>query len=72
MPQLIALALVGAGLFAGYKWVAGKARKALAEAERARAEAEQRAAAAMGAPKDLGQLEWDPVSGVYKPRRGKG
>jgi hypothetical protein len=61
MPQLIALALVGAGLYAGYKWLSGKARRAVAEAER-------RAAEAAGAPRDLGVLEWDAAAGVYRPR----
>lgn len=64
MPQLIAIALAGAGLYAGYKWVAAKAAAALAEAERARTAARQ---AQSGEPRDLGKLELDPVSGVYKP-----
>ena len=72
MPQLIVLAIAGAGLYAGYKWVSRKAATALAEAERARSESRQRAAETDGGPRNLGQLEWDPASGVYTPRRTKG
>lgn len=68
MPQLIALALVGAGLYAGYRWVSGKARAVLSEAKRAESEARRRAAE-VGKPKDLGELEFDPASGVYRPKR---
>lgn len=66
MPHVIALALAGAGLAAGYKWVSKKVSAHL-EAERARAEAAQREAAG---PKEMGSLEWDAETGVYKPQRG--
>jgi hypothetical protein len=59
MPQLIALALIGAGAMAGYRWVAK-------QVDAARQAAEQRQSEG---PRDLGQLEWDEVSQVYKPRR---
>jgi hypothetical protein len=68
MPQVFALVLAGAGLYAGFKWV----QRALkgAEAEALRREAELRAAAARAgvAPKDLGTLEYDDKTGVYRPR----
>jgi predicted negative regulator of RcsB-dependent stress response len=70
MPQLIALALIGAGAMAGYRWVAKQvdaARQAADDAEaKLRQAAEQRQSEG---PRDLGQLEWDEVSQVYKPRR---
>lgn len=69
MPQLIALALIGAGAYAGFKWISKQMQAANAAAADA-AEQMRRAAeqAAGGAPKDLGRLEWDAKSGVYKPR----
>jgi hypothetical protein len=67
MPQLIALALIGAGAVAGYRWVAKQMAAARVAAEQA--EAELRRAAAGAAPKDLGRLELDSASGVYKPRK---
>ncbi len=69
MPQLFALALIGAGAYAGYKWLSKQVQAANAAAvdaaEQMRRAAEQ---AAGNAPKDLGRLEWDAQSGVYKPR----
>jgi hypothetical protein len=67
MPQLIVLALVGAGLYAGYKWVSRKLRRASEAAERAREELARRTAEAAEGPKDLGRLEWDEKAGVYRP-----
>ena len=68
MPQLFALVLAGAGVYAGFKWVA----RTLKEAEQAvrRRDAELRAAAGQGGsvPKDLGTLEYDSKAGVYRPR----
>jgi len=72
MPQLVVLAIAGAGLYAGYKWVSRMAQTALAEAERARAEARRQATHHVNEPRNLGQLELDPASGVYTPRRTKG
>lgn len=70
MPQVLALVIAGAGLYAGYKWVS----RLVADAQQtARVrEAELREAMAQrgrGTPKDLGTLELDPASGVYKPRQ---
>lgn len=68
MPHVLALVIAGAGLYAGYKWVS----RALAEAQDAalKREAELREAMAQGhgTPKDLGRLEYDPETGVYRPR----
>ena len=64
MPQLIALMVAGAGLYAGYKWLAKEVGRAAEEMRRATAEMERRAS---GEPKDLGPLEPDPADGVYRP-----
>ncbi len=73
MPQVIALILAGAGLYAGYKWVAKQLTSAAEEAARAREEElVRRQGEATGAPRDLGALEFDEKSGVYKPSEGRG
>ncbi|HWB45170.1 MAG TPA: hypothetical protein VG900_06980 [Hyphomicrobiaceae bacterium] len=64
MPQLFVLALLGAGLYAGYRWV--RATKQVA-AELRRANEDLRRRAAGRIEKDLGALEYDPASGVYRP-----
>jgi hypothetical protein len=69
MPQLIAIALAGAGLLAGARWFARTAAAAVAEAERRREQAEREAAGWAQEPRDLGTLEFDSRSGVYRPRR---
>ncbi len=68
MPQLFALALLGAGAIAGYRWLARQMEVARAAAERAEAELRKATDPAVGQPKDLGALEWDASTGVYKPR----
>lgn len=68
MPQLAILALVGAGLYAGYRWYARTTKAVTAEIRRAEDELRRRAAGAI--EKDLGTLEFDPASGVYKPAKG--
>lgn len=67
MPQLVVVALLGAGLYAGYRWISRAARQVLEEAERAQRAQAQRAEAVV--IKDLGALELDPASGVYKPKQ---
>jgi prephenate dehydrogenase len=67
MPQLAIAVIVGAGLMAGYKWIARELQRQSDSAETARAEAETHASVG---PRDLGALEWDEASGVYKPRQG--
>lgn len=66
MPQFALLALAGTALYAGYR-VAAKIIES--EAVRAKAaETARRRPDAAGSPKDLGALEWDEASGVYRPR----
>ena len=65
MPQVIALALLGAGVYAGYRWLARTAEEIGAQMRRAEDEGAQRAQGRI--EKDLGALEYDADSGVYRP-----
>jgi len=65
MPQLVALAVVGAGLFAGYRWLSRVAGQAAAGVRAA--EDEMRRRASVEEPRNLGALEFDPASGTYRP-----
>jgi hypothetical protein len=67
MPQVVALAVVGAGLYAGYRWASRQFDRMKTEARRAEEELRRRAAAA-AEPKNLGELEFDEITGVYRPR----
>jgi hypothetical protein len=67
VPQLMVLALVGAGIYAGYRWLWRPARMIAAEVRRA--ENETRRGSARSLERDMGQLEYDPISGVYRPVR---
>jgi hypothetical protein len=67
VPQVIALALLGAGLYAGYRWLASTASRIGAEMHRSENEATQKAAGRI--EKDLGALEYDQASGVYRPTK---
>jgi predicted negative regulator of RcsB-dependent stress response len=69
VPQLIALAVLGAGALAGYRWVAKQVNAAKDAADAAEAQLRKAADQHASGPRDLGQLEWDEVSQVYKPRR---
>ncbi len=69
MPQVIALLLAGAGVYAGYRWISREVRRALTTAQEAQEELRRQAAGASGAPKDLGSLEWDAEAGVYRPSK---
>jgi hypothetical protein len=62
MPHVIAIVVAGAGLYAGLKWVS----RQIATAEKTAAR--KAATSSRHAPKDLGALDRDPVSGVYRPR----
>jgi hypothetical protein len=68
VPQLMVLALVGAAVYAGYRWLWRPARVIAAEVRRSQEEI-RRAAAARSLEKDMGTLEYDPISGVYRPVR---
>ena len=69
MPQLIALAVLGAGAMVGYRWVAKQVNSAREAADAAEAQLRKATEQRADSPRDLGQLEWDEVSQVYKPRR---
>lgn len=68
MPQVILLAAIGAGIYAGFRALVRAGENFAAELKRGEDEVRARAAQA-GAEKDLGTLEYDPVSRLYKPRR---
>ena len=65
MPQVIVLALLGAGAYMGYRWVVRTSREIAAEMQRAQDEV--RRDAPPHVERDLGRLEYDPQSGVYRP-----
>jgi hypothetical protein len=68
VPQVIALALLGAGLYAGYRWIT-RALREIGDGMQ-RADEELRRQEATGRiEKNLGALEYDPASGVYRPVR---
>lgn len=66
MPQLVVLALVGAGLYAGYRLFAHTSERLAAEIKRTEDELRQRTHVAV---KEMGKLEYDPASGVYRPAK---
>jgi hypothetical protein len=68
MPQLIAFAFIGAGLYAGYRLLTRLAENLAAELKRADDEIKDNAAGQLKA-KDLGELEYDAGAGVYRPAR---
>lgn len=59
MPQFVVAALVGAGLYAGLSWLS---RQLLS-----RPEDEPKPVPVTPSAKDLGALERDPVTGIYRP-----
>jgi hypothetical protein len=82
MPPLVAVAVAGAALWVGYKWLAKgaeRAAQAIARAEeelRRRREADMEGDVSYGGSvdvKELPVLEKDPETGVYKVRpKGQG
>ncbi len=66
MPQLVVLAAIGAGLYAGSRLLSFFASQ-LQDHPEVQA-ARERASTAQVVTKDLGQLEFDPISGVYRPK----
>jgi type II secretory pathway component PulJ len=68
VPHLIALALVGAGLYAGYRWFVRANQQLAAEVERTQEELRRQAAGGV-LEKDMGRLEYDAATGVYRPAR---
>lgn len=72
MPQLIGLVLVGAGVLAGIRAVSRLVERMSADVHRAEAERSHAGHPSGGVvEKDLGALEYDPESGVYKPRASR-
>ena len=67
MPQLIIAALVGAGFYAAYRWMKQMSEAIAADLSRAEAERRQRPGGRI--EKDLGRLEYDPATGVYRPQK---
>lgn len=65
MPQLMIAAVLGAGLYAGARFLARTAQKMADEARRAQDDLMRKATGAV--EKNLGNLEYDPATGVYKP-----
>jgi hypothetical protein len=68
MPQVMAVVLVGFGLAAGLKWVVKEIARA-AEATRVAHDEFNRSDPVSARPKDLGKLEFDAKTGVYRPVR---
>jgi hypothetical protein len=68
MPQVLLFAAIGGALYAGYRAIARVSEAMTAELRRAEEAARQRAEnAGASSARDLGTLEYDPRSGVYKP-----
>ena len=67
MPQLIVIALIGAGFYAAYRWMRQASDAITAELNRAEDEHRRRAGGGR-VEKDLGRLEYDPTTGVYRPQ----
>jgi hypothetical protein len=68
MPQVMAALLVGAGIAAGLKWVVREMSRAVEATRVAHDEMRQRDPVSTR-PKDLGKLEFDAKTGVYRPAR---
>jgi uncharacterized protein YbjQ (UPF0145 family) len=70
MPQVIAAMVIGASVYAGFKWLSKLLGDAQNAAKRMEEEARrERARATAQTAKDLGALELDPETGVYRPRQ---
>jgi type II secretory pathway component PulJ len=68
MPQVVLLAAIGGALYAGYRALARVSEAMTAELRRTEeAAARRRTDSDATAARDLGTLEFDPSSGVYKP-----
>lgn len=64
MPQLILIALAGAGLVLGYRWYLRESKRV------ARVLAEAEAVLARRGKGGTATLERDPETGIYRPRGG--
>lgn len=68
MPPVVLLAVVGAGCYAGYKLFSKLIAQAQTPSRPAGERAAKEARTAGGSVRDLGELEWDEKSGVYRPK----
>lgn len=67
MPPLMLIAAIGAGCYAGYKLAS---RWLAADDAPDQAAAEATKSASTASARNLGDLEWDAETGVYRPKRG--
>ena len=67
MPHLIVVALIGTGFYAAYRWI--KQASDAITTELRKAEDEHRSRAAGRIEKNLGNLEYDAATGVYRPQK---
>jgi hypothetical protein len=70
MPQLIVIGLIGAGFYAAYRWMRQASDAITAELNRAEDELRRQTAGGR-LEKDLGRLEYDPATGVYRPAKAR-
>ena len=70
MPQLIVIALIGAGFYAAYRWMRQASDAITAELNRAEDEHRQRAGGGR-VEKDLGRLEYDAGDGRLSAAKAK-
>ena len=68
MPQVVAVMIAGAGIYAGLRWLSRTLEHHVREAQLHAEELSRRATDATRVTKDLGTLEYDPATRVYKPR----
>jgi hypothetical protein len=68
MPHLIMVALIGTGLYAAYRWIKQASDAITTELSQAEDERSSRAAAGR-IEKNLGNLEYDAATGVYRPQK---
>lgn len=68
MPPLVFLAVVGAGCYAGYKLFSKLVEQAQTPVRKSN-DAARREAAADNEARDLGELEFDATTGVYRPKK---
>lgn len=68
MPHVIGAALVAAGVYAGARWLMRTLAHQAEEAARMAEQLHRRATNSAHAPKNLGALEYDPSTQVYRPK----
>jgi hypothetical protein len=68
MPHVFGAVLIAAGVYAGTRWLVQALAHQAQEAARVAEELQRRAAGSATSPKDLGVLEYDAATQVYRPR----